>query len=437
MNDISDLRTMHTTRGQNNKEIPFSKIFENLESCYYDILSGKSKNQCDEEGYVNKKIIKYIRLSNTPNDLKLLEESYRILKILNFINSQMKENKLTKFEDIMKYCRSNEGNCNETTLCNKSISSNCIFSLKRASESQKNHLKQKNKRLISRHLDDVQDELIKSVKHEIKKTDRGSWKYNDPLSGKFFPEIDPLTGRNAILQENPKREQPFIFNKKTNETHNSPIPNETHNSHTSLTKSLIFKKNPSETRDSPTSFKTPAYRLPSAQPFIFKNFPNETHNSHTSVKTTEQGKIGIRRTMDVSDNEIKTSTPDSDSAGGGIRASSSVGSSNFSKNNVKTTPDGVSKDSVVYGPPNRPNRSMALRAIDKSASYGSMALGKMWDFIRIPVLDPDPVRNRELWAEIREEQAAKWDEALYAAIDRENDLNAQRSKEMRMQDQED
>jgi hypothetical protein len=159
MNDISDLRTMHTTRGQNNKEIPFSKIFENLESCYYDILSGKSKNQCDEEGYVNKKIIKYIRLSNTPNDLKLLEESYRILKILNFINSQMKENKLTKFEDIMKYCRSNEGNCNETTLCNKSISSNCIFSLKRASESQKNHLKQKNKRLISRHLDDVQDQI--------------------------------------------------------------------------------------------------------------------------------------------------------------------------------------------------------------------------------------------------------------------------------------
>jgi hypothetical protein len=78
---------------------------------------------------------------------------------------------------------------------------------------------------------------------------------------------------------------------------------------------------------------------------------------------------------------------------------------------------GGSKDSVVYGPP---NRSMALRAIDKSATYGSMALGKIWDVIRVPVLDDNPVRNRELWAEIREEQAAKWDEALYAAIDREN-----------------
>jgi hypothetical protein len=82
----------------------------------------------------------------------------------------------------------------------------------------------------------------------------------------------------------------------------------------------------------------------------------------------------------------------------------------------------ASPPGVRYGPP---NRSLALRAIDKSASYGSMALGKIWDAIRIHPLDPDPVRNRELWAEIRAEQAARRDEALYAAIDRENATNIQ------------
>jgi hypothetical protein len=412
MNDITDLKQMYKKNGQNNININFSKIFKNLEGCYNDILSGKSNNQRDI-GHVDKKIINYIRLSNnSPNDLKLLEESYRILKILKFINSQMIENKLTTIEDIMKYCKSNEDSCDKTTLCDKSLPSNkCIFSLKQARENPKKHLEQKNN---SRHLDDVQDGLIKSVKHEIKKTDhhlkqkniksvkdeikktdRGSWKNKDPLSGKVFPEIDPLAGRNAMLQENPERAT-----------------------------SLIFKENPSETRDFITSVKTPAYHLPSAHPYIFKKIPNETHNSHTSLpRETLYSTTSVK--TPAHHNEIKTSTPDSDSAGGGIRASSSI----FSKNN--------SKDSDVYGPPNRPNRSMALSAFDKSASYGSMAWRKIWDIVSFPVLDPDPVRNQELWDEIGEEKAARRYEALYAAIDRENDLNAQRLKEMRMQDQED
>ena len=84
---------------------------------------------------------------------------------------------------------------------------------------------------------------------------------------------------------------------------------------------------------------------------------------------------------------------------------------------------------VRYGPP---EQSLARRAMDtggmvlgKGATYGSMALGKIWDAIRIHPLDPDPVRNREMWREIRARQAAARDEALYAAIDRENAANIQ------------
>ena len=54
-----------------------------------------------------------------------------------------------------------------------------------------------------------------------------------------------------------------------------------------------------------------------------------------------------------------------------------------------------------------------------------MVLGTIWDAIRFPELDPDPVRNAELWREIRAEQAARRDEALYDAIDREEAATAQ------------
>jgi hypothetical protein len=329
MNYISGLKKMHKTYGQNNKEIPFSKIFKNLESCYDDILSGKSKNQCDEEGYFNKEIIKYIRLSNTPNDLKLLEESYRILKMLNFINSQMKEKNLTKYEDILNYCKLYENSCDITTLCNKSLSSNnCIFSLEKAreSESKKNDLKQKYE--IMHRLEDVQE--IKSVKREKEKTDRGSVNHKDPLLGRlsvnnkdpllgrFFPETDPLTGQNTTLRENSDR-MPKSIN-----AYNS----------------VITKGG----KKSSTSAKTSADPLLYARPFKLKNFKNETNNSHTTVKTPEQGDhCGIELlqnecdndtrcewkeekcwkrlpkkvpvfAMDSSDDEIEMSTPESDSA---------------------------------------------------------------------------------------------------------------------------
>ncbi len=331
MNYISELKKKHKTYGQNNKEIPFSKIFKNLESCYYDILSGKSKNQCDED--VNKQIIKYIRLSNTPNDLELLEESYRIWKILNFINSQMKDNKLTKYKDILNYCKSNEGNCNETKLCDNSLSnSNCIFSLKKASESEsknkdlnqkkgfmhhledvaKQDLKQKSE--FRHHLEDVQE--MKSVKHEKKTTDRGSWDHRDPLLGRSFPEIDPLTGQNTTFLQNSNRMQKFI------NAYNSVITE--------------------GGKKSPTSVKTSADLLLSARPSKLKNFTNETNNSHTTVKTPEQedhcGKGLLQNecdndtrcewkkkkcwkrlpnhvpvfAMDSSDDEIEMSTPESE-----------------------------------------------------------------------------------------------------------------------------
>jgi hypothetical protein len=209
MHDITYLKKRYETiREKTNKKINFRKIFINLEEYYRNLYLGQSNDQYKQ--YENE-IVKYIRLSeNNNNDYLLLEECNRILKVLFFLNSQMKTNKLKNFEDIKKYCILNKEKCNETTLCNKTQNT-CIFSLEKASQEMNTPIKYPNER-VKQPIDnkeptetellrrkDTSERIVVKPEWVTKKTELlGERDLSERLIGKHerdTKKIEPLGGR--------------------------------------------------------------------------------------------------------------------------------------------------------------------------------------------------------------------------------------------------